>query len=224
MIYVFKGGVIEAEERSVEADCKYGKWRIADGRVEWKIDGPLPPVDWRVPQGLDIGFRLIAEYLLSACEYYWGNGEKAVVALVGPPGSGKTTYFKRLLGQSHDGMATAGVESALVYVEGRPVALYDLPGHRDLFTLPERANGILVFSPLDELLLEEVAWYLLAAGAKTAVVVGTKADVGQVEFLADYAEYFKSVGIYVVAGYPIVTPGERRWKLAEILTTLVRAI
>jgi len=224
MIYVFKGGVIEAEERSLVADCKYGKWRVAEGRVEWSIDGPPPPVDWRVPQGLDVGFRLIAEYFLSTCEYSWRGGERAVVALVGPPGSGKTTYFRRLLGQPHDSAATAGVESALVYVEGKPVTLYDLPGHRDLFTLPERVDGVLVFSPLDELLLEEVAWYLLAAGAKVAVVVGTKADVGRVEFLTDYAEYFKSAGINVVAGYAIVTPEERRWKLAEILTALVRAI
>jgi len=224
MIYVFRGGVIEAEEQALTADCKYGRWSIRSGRLEWQADGPPPPIDWRVPQPLDVGFRLLAEYLFSMCGYRWLGGSRVAVALVGPPGSGKTTYFKRLLGQLDDGAATIGVESALVYVEGRPVVLYDLPGHRDLFTLPERADGILIFSPLDELLLEEVAWYLLAAGAKTAVVVGTKADVGQVEFLADYAEYFKSVGIYVVAGYPIVTPEERRWKLAEILTTLVRAI
>jgi len=224
MIYVFKGGVVKAEERAMEADCKYGKWRIAEGKIEWGIEGPPPPVDWRVPQGLDIGFRLIAEYLLSACEYSWRGGEKAAVALVGPPGSGKTTFFRRLLGQPHDGSATTGVESALVYVEGRPVVLYDMPGHRELFTLPERVDGALIFSPLDELLLEEVAWFLLAAGAKAAVVVGTKADVGQIEFLADYAEYFKAAGISIVAGYAVVTPGEPRWRLAEILTSIVHAL
>jgi len=224
MIYVFKGGVIEVEEHLVEADCKYGKWRIAEGRAEWSVDGPPPPVDWRVPQGLDIGFRLIAEYLLSACEYSWRGGERAVVALVGPPGSGKTTYFRRLLGRLHDGAATVGVESALVYVEGRPVVLYDLPGHRELFILPERVDGALIFSPLDELLLEEVVWYLLAAGAKVAVVVGTKADVGRVEFLTDYAEYFKSAGVNIIAGYAVVTPNEPRWKLAEILTTIIHVL
>jgi len=225
MIYVFKGGVIEAAEQALVADCKHGKWKIEGNRLEWQTDGPPPPVDWRVPQPLDVGLHVLSEYLLSMCEYQWhNNNETAVVALVGPPGSGKTTYYRRLLGQPHDGSATVGIASATVHVEGRPVVLYDLPGHRELFAVPERPHGILIFAPLDELLLEEVAWYLLTVAPRAAVVVGTKADVGQIDFLQDYAEYFRSVGINVVAGYAIVTPDEPRWRLAEILTTIVHTL
>jgi len=219
MIYVFKGGVIETRGGALNAECKYGKWRIEDNRLEWTTSGPPPPVDWNVPQPLYVGFQLLVEYLLSMCEYRWHNGERdAVVALVGPPGSGKTTYFRRLLG------GNVNIWLATVYVEGRPVVVYDLPGHREIFAIPEGLDGALVFAPLDELLFEEVAWYLLAAKPRAAVVVGTKADVGQIDFLVDYAEYFKSTGINITAGYAVVTPNEPRWRLAEILTTLVEAI
>mgnify|MGYP001772514137 CR=1 FL=1 len=224
MIYVFRGGIIEAAEQTLIADCRYGKWRLSGNKLEWLVDGPPPPIDWRVPQPLGVGFHILVEYLLSACGYRWRGGGRISVALVGPPGSGKTTYFRRLLGRPHDGSATAGVESAKMYVEGRPVELYDLPGHRELFILPERPDGVLVFTPLDELLLEEVAWYLLAAGPRAAVIVGTKADVGQITFLQDYAEYFRSAGINIITGYPVVTPNEPRWKLAEILATLADAL
>jgi len=224
VIYVFRGGVVEAEEWALATDCRYGKWRLSGNKLEWHTDGAQPPVDWRVPQPLDFGLHILVEYLLSACGYRWRGGKRAAVALVGPSGSGKTTYFRRLLGRPHDGSATAGVESAAVYVEGRPVVLYDLPGHRELFALPERLDGVLVFTPLDELLLEEVAWYLLAAEPRAAVIVGTKADIGQTAFLQDYAEYFRSAGINVVAGYAIATPSEPRWRLAEILVTLTDAL
>ena len=225
MIYVFRGGVIEAEGQTLVADCKHGKWRVENGRLEWQTGGPPPPIDWLVPQPIDMGFHVLVEYLLSMCEYRWRNSnEKVVIALVGPSGSGKTTYFRRLLGRPHDGSATVGAESATVHVEGRPVTLYDLPGHRELSALPERPDGVLVFAPLDELLLEEVAWYLLAARPRAAAVVGTKADLGHVEFLADYAEYFRSAGLNVVASYVVVTTREPRWRLAEILVALVDAL
>jgi len=59
---------------------------------------------------------------------------------------------------------------------------------------------------------------------RVAVVVGTKADMGRIELLQDYVEYFKSAGINVVAGYAIATPSEPRWRLAEILTVVAHAL
>jgi len=219
-VYVFRGGVIEVDEEGLVADCKYGKWRLTRDRLEWSISGPPPPVDWRVPQPLADGLQILVEYLLSACEYRWHSGERAVVALAGPPGSGKTTYFTRLLGRQY---GDVGIHSVDVYVEGRPVTLYDLPGHRELSALPERPDGVLAFVPLDELMFES-AWYLLAVVPKAVAVVGTKADVGRTELLNDYVEYFKVIGINVAASYAITTPDEPRWRLAEILTTIVNAL
>lgn len=224
MIYIFRGGIIEARDGVLFADCKYGKWYIKEGRLEWVTDSPPLPVDWRVPQPLETGFRLLFEYLLSMCEYSWRGGEMAAVALVGPPGSGKTTYFKRLVSWRRGTSETTDVESAVVYVEGRPVILYDLPGYKELFTLPMRPEGVLVFVPLDEPWIEEAAWYLFVTEPEAAVVVGTMADIGHIDFLYDIANYLKSIGLNVVASYAVVTPIELRWRLAEILTTLINAL
>jgi energy-coupling factor transporter ATP-binding protein EcfA2 len=133
----------------------------------------------------------------------WAPG-RLKVAVVGPPGSGKSTLVRRLLGLPPTAGPTQKPETHRAVVMGREAEVVDVPGG-----VAAEADCAVVVAPLD--VYEEPP----AARGK-AVLVGSRADLGSEGLLELYASAVKPV-----AAFALDLRKAPRWRLASVLASCV---
>ncbi|MCC6021161.1 MAG: 50S ribosome-binding GTPase [Thermoproteaceae archaeon] len=204
MILVLKNAVAEARGGCLAVEAEHGSWRlcVSGGRaaLEASLDGAELPVDPQVPLHPSAALRVLLDVLSSVADPEWGGGPPLRVAVVGPPGSGKSTLVRRLLGLPPPAGPTRGPEAHRAVVLGREAEIVDLPGGAPA---PEDAGCTVVVAPLD--VYEEPP-----PARGRAVLVGSRADLGRRGLLELYAARLRPA-----AALALDLRRAPRWELAR---------
>jgi hypothetical protein len=207
MIIILRNAVAEAKDGCLTLESEHGRWRLcaAERRasLELELSEAELPIDVNVPIHPNAALNVLFDVVRSLAEDGWAPG-RLKVAVVGPPGSGKSTLVRRLLGLPPPAGPTRQPEAHRAVVVGREVEVVDMPGGYSA-----EADCSVVVAPLD--VYEEPP----AARGK-AVLVGSRADLGSEGLLDLYAQVVRPV-----AAYMFDLRAAPRWRLASVLASCV---
>jgi len=202
-----RNAVAESSGSCLTLESEHGRWRlcVAERRasLELELSEAELPIDVHVPIHPGVALNVLMDVARSLADDGWAPG-RLKVAVVGPPGSGKSTLVRRLLGLPPPAGPTTRPEIHRVVVAGREAELVDMPGGA-----PAEADCVVVVAPLD--VYEEPP-----AVRGRAVLVGSRADLGSEGLLELYAQAVRPVAAYVLD-----LRTAPRWRLASVLSSCV---
>jgi hypothetical protein len=207
MIVVLRNAVAESSDNCLTVESEHGRWRLCvAGRratLELELSEAELPIDPRVPARPNAALNVLFDVARSLAEDGWAQG-RLKVAVVGPPGSGKSTLVRRLLGLPPPAGPTPKPEAHRAVVVGREAEVVDMPGG-----VAAEADCAVVVVPLD--VYEEPP----AVRGRT-VLVGSRADLGSERLLELYAQ-----AVRPVAAYALDLRTAPRWRLASVLASCI---
>jgi len=207
MIIILRNAVAETKDNCLALEAEYGRWRLCvaerKASLELELSEAELPIDLRVPAHPSAALGVLFDVARSLAEDGWAPG-RLKVAVAGPPGSGKSTLVRRLLGLPPPAGPTRQPEAHRAVVLGREADVVDMPGGA-----PAEADCAVVVAPLD--VYEEPP----PVGGRT-VLVGSRADLGSEELLELYARVVKPV-----AAFALDLRTAPRWRLASALASCV---
>jgi len=207
MIIVLRNALAESSGGCLAVESEHGRWRlcVAERRasLELELSAAELPIDLRVPAHPNAALDVLFSMARSLAGGGWVPG-RLKIAVVGPPGSGKSTLVRRLLGLPPPAGPTPKPEAHRAVVLGREAEVADVPGGASA-----EADCAVVVVPLD--VYEEPP-----AVRSRAVLVGSRADQGSEELLELYAQVVKPV-----ATFALDLRTALRWRLALVLASCV---
>jgi hypothetical protein len=208
MIIILQNAVAASNGKCLIVESEHGMWRLcATGRratFELELSEAELPIDVDVPVHPNAALNVLTGVARSLAGDSWALGRLKIV-VVGPPGSGKSTLVRRLLGLLPPAGPTRQPEAHRVVVLGREAEVVDMPGGASA-----EADCAVVVVPLD--VYEEVP----AVRGGKAVLVGSRADLGSEALLALYVQEVRPV-----AAYALDLRTAPRWRLASVLASCV---
>jgi hypothetical protein len=207
MIVILRNAVAESSGSCLTLESEHGKWKLCvAGRraaFELELSEAELPIDPRVPAHPNAALNVLFDIARSLADGGWTPG-RLKVAVVGPPGSGKSTFVRRLLGLPPPTGPTKEPEAHRAVVLGKEAEVADMPGGASA-----EADCSVVVAPLD--VYEEPPEV-----RGRAVLVGSRADLGSEELLELYASAVKPV-----ATYALDLRTAPRWRLASVLASCI---
>jgi hypothetical protein len=207
MIIILRNAVAESSGGCLTLESEHGRWRlcIAERRAvfELELSEAELPIDPHVPVHPNATLNVLADVARSLADGGWAPGNLKI-AVVGPPGSGKSTLVRRLLGLPPPAGPTRQPEAYRAVVLGREAEVVDMPGGASA-----EADCAVVVAPLD--VYEEPP-----AVRGRAVLVGSRADLGSESLLELYAQT-----VMPAAAYTLDLRTAPRWRLASALASCV---
>jgi hypothetical protein len=208
MIIILKNAVAESSGGCLTVESEHGSWRlcVAERRasLELELSEAELPIDLRVSAHPNFALDVLFSIALSLADGGWAPG-RLKIAVVGPPGSGKSTLVRRLFGLPPPAGPTRRPEAYRAVVLGREAEVVDMPGGA-----PAEADCAVVVAPLD--VYDEPP----AVRQGRAVLVGSRADLGSEGLLELYAW-----AVRPVAAYALDLRTAPRWRLASVLASCV---
>ncbi len=208
MIIVMRNAVAESSDSCLMLESEHGRWKLCveekRATLELELSEAELPIDVRVPVHPNFTLSVLFEIASSFTYGSWAFG-RLKIAVVGPPGSGKSTLVRRLFGMSPPAGPTRQPETYRVVVMGREAEVVDMPGGASA-----EADCAVVVAPLD--VYEE----LPAAWRNRVVLVGSRADLGSGGLLELYTQMVKPVATHVLD-----LRSAPRWQLASVLASCV---
>jgi hypothetical protein len=205
MIIILRNAVAETSGRCLMLESEHGRWRLCvearKASLELELSEAELPIDLHVPIHPNAALNVLFDVARSLAEDSWAPG-RLKVAVVGPPGSGKSTLVRRLLGLPPPAGPTRQPEAHRVVIMGREAEVVDGGA-------PAEADCAVVVVPLD--VYEEPP-----AVRGKAVLVGSRADLGSEELLEIYAQ-----AVRPAAAYALDLRTAPRWRLASALASCV---
>jgi hypothetical protein len=207
MIIILQNAVADSSGGCLTLEAEHGRWRlcVAERRasLELELSEAELPIDLHVPAHPNAALNTLFDVVCSLADGGWAPG-RLKVAVVGPPGSGKSTLVRQLLGLPPPAGPTPRPESHRAVIMGREAEVVDMPGGASA-----EADCVVVVVPLD--VYEEPP-----AVRGRAVLVGSRADLGSEELLELYAQTVKPA-----AAYALDLRTAPRWRLASVLASCV---
>ena len=207
MIIILRNAVAESSGGCLTLESEHGRWRlcVAERRasLELELSEAELPIDLHVPIHPNAALNVLMDVARSLAEDGWAPG-RLKVAVVGPPGSGKSTLVRRLLGLPPPAGPTTKPEAHRVVIMGREAEVVDMPGGSSA-----EADCAVVVAPLD--VYEEPP----AVRGRT-VLVGSRADLGSELLLELYAQ-----AVRPAAAFALDLRTAPRWRLASVLASCV---
>jgi len=207
MIIILRNAVAEAGGGCLALEAEHGRWRLCvaerKASLELELSEAELPIDLHVPIHPNAALNVLMDVARSLAEDGWAPG-RLKVAVAGPPGSGKSTLVRRLLGLPPPAGPTTKPEAHRVVIMGREAEVADVPGGASA-----EADCAVVVVPLD--VYEEPP-----AVRGRAVLVGSRADLGSEGLLDLYAQAVRPVAAYVLD-----LRTAPRWRLASVLASCV---
>jgi len=207
MIIILQNAVAESSGGCLTLESEHGRWRLCTaGRkasLELELSEAELPIDPRVPVHPNATLWVLFDVARSLADDDWAPG-RLKIAVVGPPGSGKSTLVRRLLGLPPPAGPTRQPETYRAVVLGKEAEVVDMPGGA-----AAEADCAVVVAPLD--VYEEPP-----AVRGRAVLVGSRADLGSEALLALYAQTVRPV-----AAFALDLRTAPRWRLASVLASCV---
>jgi len=210
MITILKNAVAESPGGCLTVESEHGRWRrcVAERRatLELELSEAELPIDLRVPAHPNAALNVLMGVARSLADSGWAPG-RLKVAVAGPPGSGKSTLVRRLLGLPPPAGPTRQPEAYSAIIMGREAEVADMPGGASA-----EADCTVVVVPLD--VYEEPP-----PGRGRAVLVGSRADLGSEELLELYAHVARPV-----AAFALDLRTAPRWRLAAVFASCVDSL
>jgi len=207
MIIILRNAVAEAGGGCLRLESEHGRWRLCvaerKASLELELSEAELPIDTRVLTHPNVALNVLIGVARSLAEDGWAPG-RLKVAVVGPPGSGKSTLMRRLLGLPPPAGPTTKPEIHRAVIVGREAEVVDMPGGSSA-----EADCAVVVAPLD--VYEEPP-----AVRGKAVLVGSRADLGSEELLELYAQAVRPAAVYALD-----LRTAPRWRLASVLASCV---
>jgi hypothetical protein len=207
MIIVLRNAAAESSGGCLTVESEYGKWRLcaAEKRasLELELSEAEVPIDLRVSAHPNAALNVLFDVASSLADGGWAPG-RLKIAVVGPPGSGKSTLVRRLLGLPPPAWPTQRPEAHRAIIMGREAEVVDMPGGA-----AAEADCAVVVAPLD--VYEEPP-----PVRGRAVLVGSRADLGSEELLELYAHEVRPV-----AAFALDLRTAPRWRLASVLALCI---
>jgi hypothetical protein len=207
MIVILRNAIAESSGGCLAVESEHGRWRLcATGKravFELELSEAELPIDLRVPVHPNAALNVMADVARSLTDDSWAPG-RLKIAVVGSPGSGKSTFVRRLLGLPPPARPTRQPETYQVTIMGRETEVVDMPGDASA-----DADCAVVVVPLD--VYEEPP-----AVRGRAVLVGSRADLGSETLLELYLQ-----AVRPVAAYALDLRTAPRWRLASVLASCV---
>jgi hypothetical protein len=207
MIIILRNAVAESSGGCLTLESEHGRWRLCvaerKASLELELSEAELPIDLHVPIHPNAALNVLLDVARSLADDGWAPG-RLKIAVAGPPGSGKSTLVRRLLGLPPPAGPTQRPEIHRAVVVGREAEVVDMPGGSSA-----EADCVVVVVPLD--VYEEPP----AARGK-AVLVGSRVDLGLEGLLDLYAQVVRPAASYV---FDLRTAP--RWRLASVLASCV---
>jgi len=207
MIIILRNAVAESSGGCLTLESEHGMWRLcaAERRAvfELELSEAELPIDVNVSIHPNAALGVLTDIARSLADGGWAPG-RLKMAVVGPPGSGKSTLVRRLLGLPPPAGPTRQPEKHRAVVLGREAEVADMPGG-----VSAEADCAVVVVPLD--VYEEPP-----AVRGKAVLVGSRADLGSEGLLELYAQ-----AVRPVAALALDLRTAPRWRLASALASCV---
>ena len=207
MIIILRNAVAESSGGCLTLESEHGRWRLCvaerKASLELELSEAELPIDLHVPIHPKAALNVLFDVARSLADDGWAQG-RLKVAVVGPPGSGKSTLVRRLLGLPPPAGPTTKPEAHRVVIMGREAEVADMPGGSSA-----EADCAVVVVPLD--VYEEPP-----AVRGRAVLVGSRADLGSEELLEIYAQ-----AVRPAAALALDLRTAPRWRLASALASCV---
>jgi hypothetical protein len=208
MITILRNAVAESSGGCLTLESEHGRWRlcVAERRasLELELSEAELPIDPRVFTHPNAALDVLLDVARSLADDGWAPG-RLKVAVVGPPGSGKSALVRRLLGLPPPAGPTRQPETYRVVIMGREAEVVDMPGGASA-----EADCTVVVAPLD--VYEEPP----AVRQGRTVLVGSRADLSVSALLEIYAQ-----AVRPVATYALDLRTAPRWRLASVLASCV---
>ena len=211
MIQIFRNGVAESSSDCVRVEGQYGSWELCLQRREAVLQVRLSeaelPIDPSAPVHPNAALMLLLDTARAVLdEADWRPGGALRIAVVGPPGSGKSTLVSRLLGLPPPPGPTAAPGLHAAVVLGRGAEILDMPGGAPA---PDGVDCTVAVAPLD--VYEEVP-----PARGRVVLVGSRADRGDGRMLELYYAKLKPA-----AAHALDLRKAPRWALAKAIADCV---
>jgi hypothetical protein len=207
MIIILHNAVAESSGGCLAVESEHGRWRlcVAERRatLELELSEAELPIDVNVPMHPNAALDVLFDVARSLADDGWAPG-RLKIAVAGPPGSGKSTLVRRLLGLPPPAGPTQRPEVYRAVVLGKETELVDMPGGA-----AAEADCSVVVVPLD--VYEEPP-----AVRGRRVLAGSRADLGSEGLLELYAQ-----AVRPVAAFAFDLRTAPRWHLASVLSSCV---
>jgi len=211
MIIILKNAVAESSGGCLTVESEHGRWRLCTAErralLEVELSEAELPIDLRVPAHPNTPLDVLFGIASSLAEGSWAPG-RLKMAVIGPPGSGKSTFVRRLLGMPPPVGPTPKPEAYRAVVMGREAEIIDAPGG-----VAAEADCAVVVAPLD--VYEEPP----AVQSSKLVLVGSRADLGSERLLDLYVQMVRPV-----AAYALDLRTAPRWRLAAVFASCVDSL
>jgi len=208
MIIILRNAVAESSGGCLTVESEHGRWRLCvterSASLELELSEAELPIDVNVPIHPNAALGVLLSIARSLADDGWAPG-RLKIAVVGPPGSGKSTLVRRLLGLPPPAGPTPKPEAHRAVVLGREAEVVDMPGGASA-----EADCAVVVAPLD--VYEEPP----AVRRSKVVFVGTRADLGSEGLLELYARVVRPV-----AAFALDLRTAPRWRLASVFASCV---
>jgi hypothetical protein len=207
MIVILRNAIAEFSGGCLALESEHGRWRLCVAEKKASLELELSemelPIDLHFLTHPNVALNVLFDVARSLTEDGWATGNLKI-AVVGPPGSGKSTLVRRLLGLPPPAGPTRQPESYHATVLGRETEVVDMPGG-----VSAETDCAVVVAPLD--VYEEPP----SVRGRT-VLVGSRADLGSEGLLELYTS-----AVSPVATYAFDLRTAPRWQLASVLASCV---